>query len=192
MLQNLEKAEVSIPKLPEERLAELRRKIQPLIRSGGIRMYGRLYDSKLYYRKEADPREDPLIPTNITRDLLIEVADNIEPFMTIRTYHPDVHGGLTKSTVADTLSQIPEEYIAKTTAFETTDLISPFIHENTVQDSTSGKFYMVAKTILYEHKDIEISLTLDDELRAILNRLSAVRRQSGEEIIKSLIRKPKI
>jgi hypothetical protein len=185
---NIRKERITIPKLPEEKIRELRRKIEPLIaledprgpETFGVYL-GRRY--QLYYRKEADPNED-VLSARKPRELITEIADNVEPFIAIRTY--------TSYSVADILHQIPEAYVPETKAFVTTGLISPFPHEHIVSDTSTGKLYEVSKTVLYRHRDIELNLQLDDELRAILNRLSRIRNQTREEVVKSLIQKPTI
>lgn len=109
-----------IPKISDERLYELYSKIKPVVRYTTEQRKGQLEYEKddcgePYYIEDVDLRSQAFTwdPAPAKR------AGGLEEIAKIETYHTYAYYGFFKPTIAEVLSQIPEQYIDKVTAFET-------------------------------------------------------------------------
>ncbi|OVE74468.1 hypothetical protein BVX95_02370 [archaeon D22] len=111
---------MSIPKISDKKMNELYSRVKPVVRCAEVRYAGQvnyeLHDKgDLYFIEEVDPREvaftwDP--KPKERADGLIELAQ-------INTLHTYGYHGFFKPSVAEVLSQIPQEYLSDVVAFET-------------------------------------------------------------------------
>jgi hypothetical protein len=128
-----------IPKLTDERLAELVEKIKPVIRR----------DDDLYYIKPVDPRGiaytwDPK-PTEAAEELVM-VCD-------ITTFHGFAHQGCFKPSIAEVLSQIPKGLLDLVIAFEIVKSPEDINDLNRFRVAMN-EGYHVARTRLYTAPEI--------------------------------------
>lgn len=125
-----------IKELPAERVLELYKRIKPIVKDEG----------KLYYLTDTDP-----VATSYMWEGKTTVeATGIEPFAEVRTLHKrymmddgpfKVYRYVFRPTVSEVLSQIPEELLERTVAFQV----------KTDSEGMTEK-YRRTITILYEKK----------------------------------------
>lgn len=97
---------LEIPKISNDRLAELAARIKPVVRNR---------NGALAYIKPCDLRHEAFTwDAKTTRK-----AKNLVKHATIRTLHTYGYYGMFKPSVAEVLAQIPVELIEQTVAFET-------------------------------------------------------------------------
>jgi len=141
-----------IPKISNERLAELSARIKPVVRfnhkarelppKDGWNLSDLVpdkHDGLLYFVEDSYPRDNLFTwepePTH--------QAEDLKEFDAILTWHTWAYYGFFKPTIAEVLAQIPEQLLDKVVAFQT--LASVEI-DNIVGD------YHVAITILYKKR----------------------------------------
>jgi hypothetical protein len=128
------KTTLTIPEISDERLAELAKRIRPVVRSRS---------NALAYIEPCDLRRVSFIwDAKITRK-----ASKLVKHATIRTLHTYGYYGLFKPSIAEVLAQIPEDLIEQTVAFE---VIGPKDASdlNREQEALNAGFH-VAVTHLY-------------------------------------------
>jgi hypothetical protein len=165
MTDVLEEKPVRIPPISDERIAELSAQIRPVVRMARVRVRVKHYSNgatriKLYrsaYRGKWQPwpagelyyimpvnARGIAFPWSPKRDVLAEGLIEIARITTLHTY---AYHGFFKPTIAEVLSQIPEEYLGQVIAFET--------HGPETADDLNSEWellnegYHVAETILY-------------------------------------------
>lgn len=94
-----------VPKITEERLAELLPRIRPVVRK----------DGGLWYIKPVDPRRIAFL-WDPTLDAKVE---DLKELRGIHTFHDYGHPSLFKPSIAEVLAQIPADIVDETVAFET-------------------------------------------------------------------------
>lgn len=93
-----------IPKIKDDVLEKLFKKIKPIVRKGG----------EAYYIEKVDLRgASYLWSPKTTRK-----APKLEPITDIRTYHTYGYYGFFKPSIAEVIAQIPKEYLSQVTTFE--------------------------------------------------------------------------
>ncbi len=116
-----------IPKISDEKLNELYKRIKPVIYfekkekckhcGSVINEYFHSEDEKgeLFYIEDCNPRNAAFSwdPEKTKK------AENIEPFKEITTYHTWAYYGFFKPFIAEVLSQIPNDVLEETVAFLT-------------------------------------------------------------------------
>ena len=126
----------SIPKITDERLEALYKRIKPLVRRGRL----------LWLIKRFDFRTIAFTWDPTKRRPAFWVA----PLADIRTLHTYGYYGFFKPSIAEVLAQIPEEYMDETVAFE---VDGPGNAEDLNSESEAlNAGYHVASTRLYRRK----------------------------------------
>lgn len=113
--------------ITDERLAELQKKMRPVIRK----------DDVLFYIEEVDPRKiaftwEP-VPT--------KEATGLVALTTLETIHSYGAPVFFKPSIAEVLAQVPEEFVDQAVAFETNHVYF-----------TEGSGFHTATTTLYRHE----------------------------------------
>ena len=123
-----------VPEITEERLNILIKKIVPVVKE----------DNKLYFIEIPDLRK-----IAYTWDYKItEECNNLKEISRIKTHHYCGYYGLFKPSIAEVLSQIPEDLINKVVAFEIiSDVCSGTDDEIKIFNEGNGH---LATAILYE------------------------------------------
>jgi len=123
-----------VPEISEEKLSSLIEKIVPVVRE----------NNKLYQIKIPDLRN-----VAYTWDYkVVEECKNLKEIVRIKTHHYCGYYGLFKPSIAEVLSQIPEDFIDKVNAFEIiSDVCSGTDDETKIFKEGNGH---LATTILYE------------------------------------------
>ena len=124
--------EIKIPKISDDKLDELRKRIKPVKEKNG----------ELFYFKDCDPRNQ-----SFSWGELVDKAEGLKAFASLPTLHSYGYYGFFKPSVAEVLSQLPEYVLDKTVAFKT-------IGPETASDVNKHKKefdagFHVAETILY-------------------------------------------
>jgi len=120
-----------IPKISDKKLEELCKRIKPVVRYvrmwfGGKSEYESDDRGDLYYIKDVDPRGvaftwDPKKKKK---------AKGLEKICDIETFHTYGYYGFFKPSIAEVISQIPEEYLDEVAAFETsTDCSMDYVND---------------------------------------------------------------
>lgn len=136
---------MQIPKISNERLAELLARIRPVVRQ----------DGEPWYIKPVDPRNiaytwDPT-PTKKATDLV--------PLKTVRTLHTYGYHGMFKPSIAECLAQMPDDVAETAVAFEIVDSPQTADDLNREREALNEGFH-VAQTTFYSGPRIE---TADDD-----------------------------
>ncbi len=100
-----------IPKILDERLQELCKRIKPVVRF--VSWFGKGKEC-LYYIKPVDPRKIAYTWDPKPR----RKARRLKKLCDITTYHSYGYYGFFKPSIAEVIAQIPEEYLNKVVAFE--------------------------------------------------------------------------
>lgn len=117
--------------IEEERLNELFSTIKPVIRVGD--------ENKLFYIEDVHLRNNSFL---WSPKATIEAA-GLVPFKVIKTFHVFSTAVLFKPSIAEVLAQIPQKYVNKCVAFETSDNVS--IDSKTSCHIADTTLYMIAK-----------------------------------------------
>lgn len=133
----------SIPKISDERLEELMKQMQPVVRFArlynehGTKELQREKRGDLYYIRPVHPRNQTFVfdPKPTKR------AYGLKPFKTIETYHM-TGGFFHKPSIAEVIAQIPEDCLERVVAFE----------ERSRGFDGESRCYTVADTTLYESR----------------------------------------
>lgn len=141
---------MKIPKLTNERLAELQATIKPVIRDG----------KDLWYIEDVDPRNiaftwDPK-PT--------EKATGLKLLCTARTLHTYGYHGFFKPSIAEVLAQVPADLVDKAVAFEVN---GPGTADDLNQEKEAlDAGFHVAQTSFYASEGTTTTPTIWDRLIA--------------------------
>jgi hypothetical protein len=95
----------SVPRITNERLAELLVRIRPVCQ----------FEGRLHYIRPVDPRRIAFLWDPQSDGM----ADNLVALECVMTRHDYGHPSLFKPTIAEVLAQIPEDVVDRVVAFET-------------------------------------------------------------------------
>ena len=152
---------MKIPTISDKKLNDLYQRIKPVGRYALMHLRGgprleKHQDGEFYFLKDVHPRKVAFSwdPTPDTKAVGLIELDSIS------TYHTYGYHGFFKPSVAEVISQIPEEYLETAVAFETDYL------------GMSGKYHE-GRTTLYRYSTIDEMNNQIKELEEAKNNLES-------------------